>query len=74
MGRTATFDLSPGGDFRVEVVPGQVAVGAFVVIDPPRRLVHTWGWHTSEVAEVFTVADGRIDSLAIYFDSARFPG
>lgn len=27
----------------------------------------------SEVAEVFTVADGRIDSLAIYFDSAPYP-
>ena len=28
---------------------------------------------TSDVAELFTVNDGRIDSFAIYFDSAPFP-
>ena len=28
----------------------------------------------SEVAEVFDVADGRIGALAIYFDSAPYPG
>ena len=28
---------------------------------------------TSDVAEIFTVADGRIESFAIYFDSAPFP-
>lgn len=27
----------------------------------------------SDVAEVFTVRDGRIDSLGIYFDSSPFP-
>jgi len=28
---------------------------------------------TSDVAEIFTVKDGRIDSFTIYFDSAPFP-
>jgi ketosteroid isomerase-like protein len=28
---------------------------------------------TSDVAEVFTVRDGRIQALAIYFDTAPFP-
>ena len=28
---------------------------------------------TSDVAEIFTVKDGRISSFAIYFDSAPFP-
>ncbi|MEJ2668280.1 MAG: nuclear transport factor 2 family protein [Deinococcales bacterium] len=28
---------------------------------------------TSEIAEVLTVSDGGIDSLAIYFDSAPYP-
>jgi ketosteroid isomerase-like protein len=27
----------------------------------------------SDVAEIFTVRDGKIDSLGIYFDSAPFP-
>jgi ketosteroid isomerase-like protein len=29
---------------------------------------------TSDVAEFFTVRDGKIDSLSIYFDSAPYPG
>jgi uncharacterized protein YndB with AHSA1/START domain len=44
MGRAAAFELRPGGAYRVEVVPGSTARGAFVEIDPPRRLVFTWGW------------------------------
>jgi ketosteroid isomerase-like protein len=28
---------------------------------------------TSDVAEIFTVADGGIESFSIYFDSAPFP-
>jgi uncharacterized protein YndB with AHSA1/START domain len=44
MGRAATFDLRPGGTYRVEVIPGHTARGEFVEIDPPHRLVYTWGW------------------------------
>jgi len=44
MGQVANFDLRPGGQYRVEVIPGHVASGKFVEIDPPRRLVYTWGW------------------------------
>jgi len=44
MGRAATFDLRPGGAYRIEVLPGSTARGEFVEIDPPRRLVYTWGW------------------------------
>jgi uncharacterized protein YndB with AHSA1/START domain len=28
------------------VIPGHTASGEFVEVDPPRRLVHTWGWET----------------------------
>jgi ketosteroid isomerase-like protein len=31
------------------------------------------GVFQSDVAEVYTVRDGKIDSLGIYFDSAPFP-
>jgi uncharacterized protein YndB with AHSA1/START domain len=44
MGMSASFDLRPGGTYRVEVIPDNVAVGEFVEIDPPHRLVYTWGW------------------------------
>jgi uncharacterized protein YndB with AHSA1/START domain len=54
MGRAAEFDLRPGGTYRVEVIPGNVALGEFVEIDPPHRLVITWGWE----AGASTVAPG----------------
>ena len=44
MGTSASFDLRPGGEYRVAVIPGNTARGEFVEIDPPRRLVFTWGW------------------------------
>lgn len=47
MGQKATFDVRPGGEYRVEVIPGNVARGEFVEIDPPHRLVYTWGWESS---------------------------
>lgn len=31
------------------------------------------GRFTSDVAELFTVKDGRIETFSIYFDSAPFP-
>ena len=34
----------PGGAYRIEIVPGNIAAGEFVEIEPPRRLVYTWGW------------------------------
>jgi uncharacterized protein YndB with AHSA1/START domain len=44
MGQTATLDPQPGGEYRVGVIPGHTASGEFVEVDPPRRLVFTWGW------------------------------
>jgi uncharacterized protein YndB with AHSA1/START domain len=44
MGQAASFEPRPGGLYRVEVIPGNTASGEFVELDPPRRLVFTWGW------------------------------
>ncbi len=44
MGMTASFDPRPGGAYRLDVIPGHTASGEFVELDPPRRLVFTWGW------------------------------
>src|SRR5262245_36687158 len=38
------FEPRPGGAYRIEVVPGHVVAGEFVELEPPRRLVYTWGW------------------------------
>ena len=43
-GMQASFDARPGGAYRIHVVPGHTASGEFVELDPPRRLVYTWGW------------------------------
>jgi uncharacterized protein YndB with AHSA1/START domain len=52
MGQVAEFDLRPGGAYRVAVIPGNTASGAFVEIDPPRRLVYTWGWESGSGSAV----------------------
>lgn len=44
MGVSANLDPRPGGQYAVEVIPGNVARGEFVEVDPPTRLVITWGW------------------------------
>jgi uncharacterized protein YndB with AHSA1/START domain len=48
MGQSASLDPRPGGLYRVDVIPGHTARGEFVEVDPPRRLVHTWGWEEGE--------------------------
>lgn len=44
IGLTAELDPRPGGVFRFEVVPGEFCQGSYVEVDPPRRVVFTWGW------------------------------
>jgi uncharacterized protein YndB with AHSA1/START domain len=43
-GSRAWLDPRPGGQYRVDVIGGHIANGEFVELDPPRRLVHTFGW------------------------------
>jgi uncharacterized protein YndB with AHSA1/START domain len=50
MGQSASFDPRPGGLYRVEVIPDNIARGEFVELDPPRRLVFTWGWEPGQDA------------------------
>jgi uncharacterized protein YndB with AHSA1/START domain len=51
MGQEAFFDPRPGGEYRVQVV-NETAVGEFVELDPPRRMVFTWGWDPGMVVGV----------------------
>ena len=48
MGLSATLESQPGGLYRVEVIPGHTARGEFVELDPPHRLVYTFGWEANE--------------------------
>ena len=44
MGSRATLEPRPGGVFRLEYSSGDVAAGAYVEVDPERRVAFTWGW------------------------------
>jgi uncharacterized protein YndB with AHSA1/START domain len=44
MGRTVTLDARPGGAFRLDYNGSDIARGEVLEIDPPRRLVLSWGW------------------------------
>jgi len=43
-GRAATLDPRPGGVYRVEINDEAIARGEYVELDPPRRVVISWGW------------------------------
>jgi uncharacterized protein YndB with AHSA1/START domain len=43
-GIAADLDPRPGGRYRVDMVRQNGVRGEYVVVDPPRRLVFTWGW------------------------------
>ena len=44
MGRAASLDARPGGVYRVEFSEDTVALGEYVEVAPPARLVFTFGW------------------------------
>jgi uncharacterized protein YndB with AHSA1/START domain len=47
MGVGAQLDPKPGGQFRLDVDGEHFASGHYVEVDPPRRVVLTWGWEGS---------------------------
>jgi uncharacterized protein YndB with AHSA1/START domain len=46
MGVRATLDPRAGGAFDVDVTPTDHARGTYVAVEPPRRVVFTWGWES----------------------------
>jgi uncharacterized protein YndB with AHSA1/START domain len=64
-GVEARVEATPGGEYRVNVTGRNVAVGEYVEIEPPRRVVFTWGWEGDEqlppgssTVEIELVPDG----------------
>lgn len=86
-GVDAELDPRPGGTFRVRMTgrSGTVARGVFVEVEPPRRLVFTWGWEQldwlpegmagilpgSSTVEVLLAADG--DGTILRLRHTRLP-
>ena len=48
MGIEAKLDPSPGGAYRIDADGEHIAVGKYLEVQPPHRLVMTWGWEGSE--------------------------
>jgi uncharacterized protein YndB with AHSA1/START domain len=44
IGLSHQLDPRPGGVFRVEVGPGNVALGVYKEVVRPHRVAFTWGW------------------------------
>jgi uncharacterized protein YndB with AHSA1/START domain len=44
MGRKAELDARPGGTFRVDLNGKHISNGEYVELDPPNRVVFTFGW------------------------------
>jgi uncharacterized protein YndB with AHSA1/START domain len=67
MGTEATLDPRPGGVCRINPSGQAAMLGEFVEVDPPRRVVFTWGWETalfktppqSTLVEVSLTPDGE---------------
>jgi uncharacterized protein YndB with AHSA1/START domain len=66
MGRRVELDPRPGGGFLAEVNDEVIASGEYVAVEPPRRVVFTWGFNSedsvtkpgSSTVEVLLEADG----------------
>ena len=66
MGRDIRLDPRPGGEFRIDYNGEDIATGAFVEVQPPTRIVLTWGWEApgdptppgASTVEVDLVPDG----------------
>jgi uncharacterized protein YndB with AHSA1/START domain len=44
MGDQAELEARPGGLYRVRFEDGSVAQGTYETVEPPSRIVFTWGW------------------------------
>ena len=65
MGARAELDPRLGGKFRIDVDGVHIASGEYREIDPPHRLVMTWGWESdpevppgSTIVEITLLPDG----------------
>jgi uncharacterized protein YndB with AHSA1/START domain len=81
-GVDAMLDPRPGGVYRVNVTGRDIAVGEFVAIEEPHRIVFTWGWENSPIppgsttVEVTLTPDGdgtllRLRHSGLFTEDAR---
>ncbi len=66
MGDEADLEARAGGTYRVRIAGRPAIEGTYLVVEPPHRLVFTWGWVGSEdvppgssIVEVTFVPEGE---------------
>lgn len=71
-GVRADLDPRPGGVYRIWMDADTVARGEFVEVEPPRRVVFTWGWEGNDslppgstTVELILQADGDATILRL---------
>ena len=76
----AELDPRPGGLFRVTMTnrSGRVASGVFLEVEPPKRVVFTWGWEGIEslppgVSTVEVVLEGDGDGTVVRLRHSGLP-
>lgn len=52
MGDRAEIDARPGGRWRLEYGDRFVAAGEILELDPPRRIVLSWGWEKGDETSI----------------------
>jgi uncharacterized protein YndB with AHSA1/START domain len=60
-GRGAELDPRPGGIYRVDINGRDVARGEYVEVDPPRRVVFTWGWEREGEGHAVPPGSSRVE-------------
>ena len=45
----ADVDPRPGGVFRMNITGADVELGEYLEVDPPKRIVHTFGWEGNQL-------------------------
>ncbi len=80
MGTVAELEPRPGGVYRVRMNSDIVAVGEYVVVEPPARVVFTWGWEGdaavppgSTIVEITLQEDEDGDGTILRLRHSGFP-
>lgn len=67
IGRDAALDPRPGGTFRCDINGRDVALGTYVELDRPHRVVFTWGWQSEAdltPAPGVSTVEGTLEEIA----------
>ena len=71
MGSRATLEPTPGGAYQVQMSDGFAATGIFAEVEPPHRLVFTWGWADDDAAQHVLHGQSDPDGRALPPGSTR---